>query len=157
MKSHTDLLSFFEKQKKSPLTEIEKEILEEREIFAQIYLKQYADESAKTHISAHPPATVSLSATQQLFLEELLKSLKTRAHTRESLQADIFNILQTYKLKAGEVFKPFYRIMIGKDFGPKAADIILDASIEKTQKHLIQALNSKKKQQILQLITNFQH
>lgn len=44
IKAKVDLLKFFENRKGSPLTQDEKEILEERSIFAQVYLKSYAVE-----------------------------------------------------------------------------------------------------------------
>ncbi len=143
IKSHTDLLSFFEKLKKSPLTPEEKKILEERELFAQVYIKNYAAPEEHNHITGHAPKKLDLSPAVRLFFTELLKGLETNPSTRDQIQELVVSILSKYSLKPRDVFKTFYLVMIGKEFGPKAADVILDTGLGKVKKRLAEVLNTK--------------
>lgn len=152
VKTKTDILVFFEKQKGSPLAEEEKLILEERVVYAEIYLKNYALEEEKIEFSEKIPEDFNPTDQQKKFLELLSKQLKkqkkaNRAHLAEVLTEDrerrrdqiqeiVFSTLKQNNFPAKEVFPAFYQILIGKNFGPKAADLILEFGIEKVIKRL---------------------
>ncbi len=126
LKSKVDVLNSFEKQKGASLTDKEKEILEERIKYAKIYSENYSGEQFQEKQS------FSLSPEQKKFLEILkghLNDLKT--NDRDSIQESVFASLKKSGLKPKTAFQAFYRALTGKDFGPKAADLILEMGIEK--------------------------
>lgn len=138
LKTRADILEFFEKQKGSSLNGYEKELLEERIIYAEGYLKTYAEDSDKIELLESLPDGLALTQSQKTFLKLLkteLGNLDTclpagTAEDREKIQDIVFTILKDNNLQAKEVFKAFYQILIGKEFGPKAADIILEFGVK---------------------------
>ncbi|MDH7476398.1 MAG: lysine--tRNA ligase [Microgenomates group bacterium] len=135
IKNRMDVLTFFNDQKKSLLTKEEKEILEERIIFAKIYLKTYYQEelSEKTK----KIKTFSLTNKQKQFINDLTKALLTiKKEDKELIQSTIFSVLKKGKYQAREVFPAFYQLTIGQPFGPKAADLIIQEGIKEIIKKL---------------------
>lgn len=147
LKSHTDPLSFFEKQKGSPLTSEEKELLEERKHFAEIFLKH--NQSQNTEVKKR-----SLTPEQQTFLKELLNGLEPGMN-RDTLQGLVFSLFKKHGFKPRDIFKAFYQVMIGQDAGPRAADVILDAGIEETKKKLKEALFTTSQGEISQEVKRY--
>lgn len=132
LKTRADMLLFFEQQKGGPLNEAEREILEERIVFAEVFVKEYAEDADKLEFLDSIPDGLAFTESQRTFLKLLLAQLKaTRSTEREDLQNIIFGILKENNLQAKEVFKAFYQILIGKEFGPKAADLILEFGVKK--------------------------
>ncbi|NTU72639.1 lysine--tRNA ligase [Candidatus Roizmanbacteria bacterium] len=147
MKSKTDLVSYFCKQKGSQLTEEEKSILEERTVFAEVYLSKYAEgeqasnmghrtvsKEQETEQKAFAPTT-----EQKAFLQSLIAKLGPINPTdRDAIQNTVFEVLKASGQKPRDVFPAFYQALIGQNAGPRAADIIiqegLDKSIEKLKK-----------------------
>jgi lysyl-tRNA synthetase class 1 len=137
VKTKADILKFFETQKGSTLTEEEKEILEERVVYAQVYLKDYAEEEEKLLFLETLPSAISLNDNQKKFLVKLADSLETQSKAgRDEIQTIVFNTLKSESFQAREVFKAFYQVLIGRDAGPKAADIILEFGIDRIVKRL---------------------
>ncbi len=137
IKTKTNILRFFETQKGEKLTSEEKEILEERTVYAQVYLKNYAGEEGKIQMSTEDVSQVNLTKNQKLFLTKLAtKLIGLKTADREKIQQAIFDILKQNKLEAKDVFKSFYQVILGRDSGPKAADLILDFGVEKIIKRL---------------------
>ncbi len=138
LKTRADILEFFEKQKGSSLNNYERELLEERIIYAEGYLKTYAEDSDKIELLESLPDGLALTQSQKTFLKLLkveLEKLETclpagTAEDREKIQEIVFTILKENNLQAKEVFKAFYQILIGKEFGPKASDIILEFGVK---------------------------
>ncbi len=137
VKTKTDILNFFEGQKKAKLTDEEKRILEERVVYAQVYLKNYTSEKAITEEKV--TKEVKLSPKQKDFVHKLAEELELEKPTnRDEIQGIFFNVLKTGNFQAKEAFQGFYLALTGKNFGPKAADLILDLGIEKAVKRLEQ-------------------
>ncbi|MGB5034407.1 MAG: lysine--tRNA ligase [Microgenomates group bacterium] len=131
LKTRVEILEFFEKQKGSALNDYEKELLEERIIYAEGYLKAYAEDADKVELLESLPDGLALTESQKMFLQLLgteLKKLST--DDRDNIQDIVFTILKENNLQAKEVFKAFYQILIGKEFGPKAADLILEFGVK---------------------------
>lgn len=127
IRNKNDLLATFEQQKGAPLNDFEKEILEERTVYAQEYLKNIVGEQTSYEMTKQINTDMSLDANQKLFLKELAIQLKgVNADNRTDVQNVIFSSMKAHELKPREVFSAFYRILIGKDAGPKAADLILE-------------------------------
>ncbi len=126
VKTKADILKFFENQKGTPLTPEEKEILEERTAYAKQYLKNYATEEERVEFLAELPEDLKLTDNQIGFLNDLTRNLQqVKARSREKLQQAIFDSLKAGNYQAHEVFPAFYKVTVGKEFGPKAADLIL--------------------------------
>lgn len=137
IKTQTDLLKFFENQKGNKLTPDEKETLEERMLFAEVYLKNYVSADEKITLLEEVPKGLKLTEDQKTFLQTLADKLsKIKSRDREKIQSAVFDSLKENGLLARDVFKSFYRVLIGRDFGPKAADLILEFGMEKVIKRL---------------------
>jgi len=131
LKTRTNILEFFEKQKGSALNGYERELLEERIIYAEGYIKTYAENADKIELLESLPDGLALSQTQKAFLRKLSEELKKiKNEDRDQIQEIVFSILKQNNLQAKDVFKAFYQILIGKEFGPKASDLILEFGIK---------------------------
>lgn len=131
IKSRGDMLGTFEQQKGEPLNDVEKELLEERIVYAQAYVKNIQGEEPSYELVAQLPPDLVLGENQRLFLTELATQLEGRTNDdRETIQNVIFSSMKAHDLKAREVFSALYQVLIGKPAGPKAADLILDFGIE---------------------------
>lgn len=127
IKSRADMLATFEQQKGAPLTDVEKELLEERIIYAEAYVKNIQGEESSYQMTSDLPAGFVLSEKQKLFLSELASQLEGRgSDDRETIQNVIFSSMKANDLKPREVFASLYQVLIGKPAGPKAADLILE-------------------------------
>ncbi len=135
LKNNTDVKLFFEEQKKGKLTSEEKEILDERMKFAQLYLENYAEE--KINSVTGQKTQFVFTDNQKLFLKTLQTKLDSLSNpSREELQNCIFSVLKDKNFKPKEVFQGFYQVLTGKDFGPNAADLILQLGIKEVQKRV---------------------
>lgn len=133
----SDLVKFFEKQKGEKLTAEEKKLLEERTVYAQVYLKNYAQDTERVEFLEKLPEGLKLTSRQKEYLKKLhvrIKNLKSKK--RDEIQNAIFAALKDGNFRAREVFEGFYKILVGKDFGPKAADIVLKFGTDKVVKRL---------------------
>ena len=131
IKSRADILGTFEQQKGAPFSTEEKELLEERTVYAQAYLKNIQGEEPTYEMINEIPAGLALNDNQKLFLTELATQLEGRStDDRETIQNVVFSSMKAHDLKAREVFSALYQILIGKPQGPKAADLILELGIE---------------------------
>jgi len=140
IKTSTDLLEFFEKQKGSTLSPDEKEQLEEREVYARVYLDQYADEEDKVEFMEVIPSDLSLTDKQRIFLQEFAQNLAVNL-TKDEIQSAIFSILKENNLSPKDVFSAFYQAVIGRPGGPRASDLILEFGVEKVKSRLSQVLD----------------
>ena len=127
IKSRADMLGAFEQQKGAPLTDVEKELLEERIIYAQLYVKNIHGEETSYQMADALPVGFALDENQRLFLGELATQLEGRTNDdRDTIQNAIFSSMKAHDLKPREVFSSLYMVLIAKPAGPKAADLILE-------------------------------
>ncbi|OGK20087.1 lysine--tRNA ligase [Candidatus Roizmanbacteria bacterium RIFCSPHIGHO2_01_FULL_39_8] len=127
IKNKTDLTSFFAKQKGSKLTLEEEKILKEREQFVEVYLKNYAQDKPTINYKLQ---TTNFSAGQKEFLLLLAKNLKSAKENKEDIQKIVFDSIKQSGLNPRDAFRAFYQKLTGKDFGPKAGDLILEQGID---------------------------
>ncbi|MDO8609022.1 MAG: phenylalanine--tRNA ligase beta subunit-related protein, partial [bacterium] len=136
-----DFISFFEGLKKSSLNAEEKLILEERIKFAKIYIENYAENNVDKNSNVNN--VFSLNETQRKFLQLLIEKLKTlKTSSPEEIQTMVFSILKENNFKPKEVFQGFYQTLLGKDFGPKAHDVIIQIGIPKIIEKLTLSINT---------------
>lgn len=161
-----NLVSFFEKQKSflvkaskyrdSKLNSEEIAILEERIKFAQIYLENYAAERQLDSFGA-TAQKLSLNTTQRKFLKELANSLKQMSTTDTNMiKQIIFDTLKTVNIRPREAFTAFYQFLTGKNFGPKAEDLIKQLGTDKAIDLLNRAISIKEKktEQLFPILNN---
>jgi lysyl-tRNA synthetase, class I len=133
---NNDLITFFETLKNDKLTTEEKKILEERIIFAKIYLEKYSQEK----MAAPKTQKFIATETQINFLKTLSVNLeKLKVADKEQVQQVIFDSIKQTNIKSREAFGSFYQTLIEKPFGPKAADLVLELTI----KNVIKIINEK--------------
>lgn len=132
LKTKTDLVEFFETQKGNKFTKEENSLLKERVTFAKNYLKNYAAKEDKIEFIKTLPNNLTLSPVQKEFLILLSNKLEgAQKKDRDEIQTIVFDTIKSKGFQPKEVFKGFYRILIGRDFGPKASDLIIDFGIKK--------------------------
>jgi lysyl-tRNA synthetase class 1 len=122
---NVDLEKEVENKKGKPLNKEEKEKLSERVGYVKIYLERFAPERAKFSVKEDLPSEAkSLSSKQKKFLTEIAK-IVDRTKEAESFQNQLYNVGKDIGLSSGETFKAIYLTLLGKEFGPKAAWLIL--------------------------------
>ncbi len=124
LKNKTDIADYFMKQKKAALTVEEKQMLDERIKYAKLYLSNHA-------INKNEKSDFQTTANQIKSLTELRdRVILLKNPTQENLQTIIFSVIKKTNISPQSFFQAFYQMLTGKDFGPKAADLILDLGIE---------------------------
>lgn len=113
------------KKKGKTLTKEEKGLLEERVMYVKIYLDRFAPERVKFTIKEDLPVeSGKLSSTQKKLLGKLINLVST-AKDPERFQNEIYQIGKDLGLSSAETFEAIYIPLLGKEFGPKAAWLIL--------------------------------
>jgi len=130
LKTNKDNLEkFFESQKKSSLSVIEKQVLEERIKYAKIYLKKYSQAKVDFNlIKTFVPNEIQRSFLLQSF--NRLKSLKNKDDKNE-IQKVVFDLIKEVGIKPKEAFEVIYQSLIGKPFGPKIGELIINLGFDK--------------------------
>jgi lysyl-tRNA synthetase class 1 len=114
-----NLISFFEQLKKDKFTQQEKDILEERLVYAKKLI-----EREKTDFI--------LNQNQKKFLKTLKANLeKLDNFEKEKIQEVLSQTLKEAAVSPKEAFQGFYQTLLGQPFGPKAADLIVSMRKEK--------------------------
>ena len=138
-----NLVPFFEKQKTSPLTSEEKTLLNERIKYAKIYLEKYAEENQPYSFGA-TASKLSFKKSQIDFLKVLSNNLKLITSTHpQSVKETIFNTLKSTNITPREAFTTFYQVLTGKNFGPKAEDLIQKLGINNVIDLITRGISNK--------------
>jgi len=119
------LESAAEKKKGRPLSKEEKEILEERVRYVNIYLERFAPENIKFTVKGDLPKEAGFLNDGQKELLLKVADLVKKTKDAEKLQNDIYQEGKTLGLSSANTFKSIYLSLLGKEFGPKAAWLIL--------------------------------
>ena len=122
-----DLYKKFEAVKGSGLTTLEKDVLEDRVKYAQIWLDGYAPKEAIfTPSQDIPEEARDLSQEQKAYLVQVRKLLSEDWKEPEELQQALYDEAKEMKLKSKDAFSAIYLSLIGKNHGPKAAWFLLE-------------------------------
>ena len=114
-------------------------ILTERIKYTKVYLQSFSDTHETVSGSVPSDEPFMPSENQERFLKKLSDELgKKKEATRDEIQQIVFDVLKKGNYKPKEVFRAFYRKLIGSDFGPKAADLILKIGTENTINKLLE-------------------
>ncbi|MBD3250786.1 MAG: lysine--tRNA ligase [Candidatus Pacebacteria bacterium] len=134
-----DLEQEFEKVKGEPLTESEKQELDERVKRATIWLDRYAPQEYQLTPTQDLPATASSISSEQLeFVKQVFDWIvEGQAASPEDLQQKIYQLAKS-TVGAKKGFQAIYQVLIGKTHGPRAAWLLLDTSTELLQDRIEQ-------------------
>jgi lysyl-tRNA synthetase class 1 len=122
---HLDVKEQIEKRKGSPLTGTELRHLEHRIDSARVWVENYASDSEKTRLQETLPSRAEeLSQTQRAFLRQLAEALPQTPWEDEALQSKIFEVARMTPLDQPLAFKALYRVLLDKDAGPKAGNLL---------------------------------
>ncbi|HJZ18498.1 MAG TPA: lysine--tRNA ligase, partial [Candidatus Nanoarchaeia archaeon] len=105
--------------------EIKKEGLEEWVPYAKNWVERFASEDMKYKIQEKiPEKAKKLSAEQKKYLAKVLKFLD-KDWEAEEFQKKLYECAKESGVSSKEAFRALYLSLLGKDYGPKAAWIIL--------------------------------
>ena len=120
--------------------QIKKEGLEEWATYAKVWVEKYAPENAKFLVQKELPAAAKELSDKQKELLQKVASEIDDAKDAEEFQTRIYEIGKELGLNGKETFAAIYKVLIGKDHGPKAAWLILSLEKEFVQKRFAEAL-----------------
>ena len=124
-----DIFEYAKEEKKSDLTKIEKQVIENRIEIAKKWLEKFAPENYKFTILDTIPK-VDLDDPQKKFLAKILEILESKeSWAGEDLHKEIHNIKKEMEIEPRQAFSAIYQILIGKDSGPQAGWLL--ASLER--------------------------
>lgn len=110
--------------------EVKREHLEEWVKYAKNWVEKYASEDKKFVVQKNlPKQTGNLSKEQKKFLKNLSKELDKKWDA-EDFQTAIYNLGKEEGLDSKSTFQAIYISLLGKDYGPKAAWLILSLDKE---------------------------
>lgn len=121
-----DLYQKFHEIKGGKLNPKEKEILDQRIVYAERWTKDYAtDEYSFQPKKDIPDAVVNLSSEQKKYLLKVSDVLGSRKWQPEDLQQKLYELTKEINIPAKSAFEALYISLIGKTHGPKAAWFLL--------------------------------
>lgn len=134
-----DVLKKYENIKGEKLSEIEIDLINERIAYAKIWLEKYApDDFSMQMTNKLPDEAKNLSKEQKEFLVKIIPLIE-KEEDPEKLQLVLYNLSKEMKVDAKEAFSAIYMVMIGKEFGPKAAWFLLQYPKKNVIKRLQEA------------------
>ncbi len=105
--------------------EIKEENLLEWAKYAKVWIEKYAPESEKFLVQQKLPLLAKkLSEKQKEFLKKISKELDKK-WTADELQKILYELTKEIDISSKDAFSAVYLSLIGKDYGPKAAWLIL--------------------------------
>ena len=122
---HLDLMGELEKRKGAPLTSFERAQLERRRQTARIWLAEYAGPDERIVLQQTlPERAAELTATQYAFLHRLAARLPDVRQEDDALQATLFDVARLTPIAPAQAFKALYRVLLDRDSGPKAGNLL---------------------------------
>ncbi|MBU2053178.1 MAG: hypothetical protein KJ721_02970 [Nanoarchaeota archaeon] len=100
------------------------------------WIEKYAGEDMKFEVKTEISA--ELSEKEKEAMKELRKSLESRDFNEEKLFDEFYSICEKLEMKNKEFFDAAYRVIIGKNKGPRLASLILTIGKDKIIKLLEQ-------------------
>src|SRR6185437_10953061 len=122
---------------------IKEEGLEEWAKYARVYVEKYAPDSEKFSVQKELPETAKdLTDKQKELLQKIASDLDSFEEA-ESFQTHIYDLGKELGLSGKETFAAIYKVLIGKDNGPKAAWLILSLDKAFVKKRFGEAFSQK--------------
>ncbi|MBP7967729.1 lysine--tRNA ligase [Candidatus Woesebacteria bacterium] len=138
-----DIKAKFAEIKGSALSPDEIQILDERIYYAKKWISNYAPTELKFQLTEEGVKDkVILNEKQKEFVQNVISLLQRSWEKAEDFQFEIFESIKRIDIAPKQAFPIIYRILIGKDHGPKIAWFLLEQDktmvIERLQKILTQ-------------------
>ena len=122
---HLDLASEVEKRKGAPLTPAEQKQLARRAQAASYWLEHYASPEERIVLQdTLPERAGELTASQRAFLHQLADCLPGVVWEDSVLQTAVFDVARLTPLAPAQAFKALYRVLLDRDSGPKAGNLL---------------------------------
>jgi lysyl-tRNA synthetase class 1 len=136
-----DVVERVSAEKGSPITEREREVVEERRAAARAWLASYAPDAARIAVrDTLPVEAEELSDAQRDYLRALAGA--DAPHSGEAWQALIFGTAKELGLAAGAAFKAVYLAFLGRPNGPRAGWLVASLDPDFVQRRLTEAAGS---------------
>ncbi|MBA3723404.1 MAG: lysine--tRNA ligase [Candidatus Levybacteria bacterium] len=119
---------------------ITSEGLEEWAQYAQVYVAEYAPESDKFLVQDTLPAVAHVLTAIQKDLLTKIRAELDKKWDAEAFQTQIYEFGKDLGLNGKETFAAIYKVLIGKDHGPKAAWLLLSLDREFVKKRFDEAV-----------------
>ncbi|HYK08677.1 MAG TPA: lysine--tRNA ligase [Candidatus Eisenbacteria bacterium] len=120
--------------------EIRKEGAEIWVPYAKYYVENFAPDSEKFSVKdVLPQEAATLTAKQKELLAMLMQEVDKKLDA-EKFQFDIYELGKSLGLGGKETFSAIYKVLIGKDHGPKAAWLILSLDRDFVKKRFQEAI-----------------
>lgn len=106
------------------------------------WLDNWAPDSLKFNIEEKPQYFSQLSPTDRKILSELADKIAAAPQNADGewFHKAIYEIKETTNIKPEQVFKPLYKVLINKDYGPRAGHFLADLEADSGREWLIKRL-----------------
>jgi lysyl-tRNA synthetase class 1 len=122
-----DLKEKFTELKGTALSPVETKILDERIMYAKKWISNYAPPELKFQLTKEGASnTVVLDSKQREFVQTVINLIQKTWVKAEDFQFEIFESIKRIDIAPKQAFPVIYRILIGKDHGPKIAWFLLE-------------------------------
>ena len=122
---HLDLAGEVEKRKGAPLTRTERDQLARRAQAARYWLEHYASSEERIVLQdTLPERAGELTASQRAFLHQLADRLPGVVWEDSALQTAVFDVARLTPIAPAQAFKALYRVLLDRDSGPKAGNLL---------------------------------
>lgn len=118
--------------------EIKKENAEEWAQYAKIWVERFAPEKDKFLVQKELPDISSLTSDQKGYLGLLSEKLEDKMQT-EKIQEIVYSLSKEENIRSLDAFKAIYISLLGKDHGPRAADLIASLDLDFVRKRFSEA------------------
>ena len=122
---HLDTAKEIQKRKGSALTPLEEKHLQDRIRTVEYWLENYAGPEDRLIVQeSMPVAANELTAAQRGFLQALAKLLTHAPWEDDALQLAMFDAARLTPIAQPPAFKALYRVLLNRDSGPKAGNLL---------------------------------
>ena len=122
---HLDLAGEVEKRKGAPLTQTERDQLARRAQAARYWLEHYASSEERIVLQdTLPERAGELTTGQRAFLHQLADRLPGVVWEDSALQTAVFDVARLTPIAPAQAFKALYRVLLDRDSGPKAGNLL---------------------------------
>jgi len=118
--------------------EIKKEGIEQWAKYAKVWVERFAPDDQKFEIKKDLPKDVELSEKQKELIQKTAEFVSDIKDPIE-LQTKIYEIGKSLELSSADTFGAFYKVILGKNHGPKLAWLLLSVDSSFIKNRLVEA------------------
>jgi lysyl-tRNA synthetase class 1 len=137
-----DIYTKFSQIKGDALSPEETHILDERIMYAKKWIDAYAPTELKFQLTeGQVSTTIKLDKKQKEFVQSVVHLLERPWEKADDLQFEIFESIKRIDIPPKQAFPIIYRVLIGKDYGPKIAWFLLEQDTAEVVERLKKVLS----------------